>query len=169
VARFAEKPTPHFSHQAYLYQLIVAGWANFRQRALDRAIAWINTRTGQNCAEVAKLIKTPPEQRRYLASGVFPPKILQPGTTNVPSRDLGLLPFMNIDLSLDYQTILRNEPRPVHLVATLCAPKLEAHTRPRSAAFAVVLERSGSVAGGEPLRLGARGADFKFCAKSTRA
>jgi hypothetical protein len=69
---------------------------------------------------------------------------------------------MEIDLTLDYQTILRNEPRPVHLVATLCAPKLEAHTRPRSAAFAVVLERSGSVAGGEPLRLGARGADFKF-------
>ena len=59
---------------------------------------------------------------------------------------------MKIDLTLDYQTILRNEPRPVHLVATLCAPKLEAHTRPRSAAFAVVLDRSGSMAG-EPLRL----------------
>ena len=59
---------------------------------------------------------------------------------------------MNIDLTLDYKTILRNEPRPVHLVATLCAPKLEAHTRPRSAAFAVVLDRSGSMAG-EPLRL----------------
>jgi Ca-activated chloride channel homolog len=59
---------------------------------------------------------------------------------------------MNIDLTLDYKTILRNEPRPVHLVATLCAPKLEAHTRPRSAAFAIVLDRSGSMAG-EPLRL----------------
>src|SRR5215469_17368516 len=59
---------------------------------------------------------------------------------------------MKIDLALDYQTILRNEPRPVHLVATLCAPKLETHSRPRSAAFAVVLDRSGSMAG-EPLRL----------------
>jgi Ca-activated chloride channel homolog len=59
---------------------------------------------------------------------------------------------MKIDLTLDYKTILCNEPRPVHLVATLCAPKLEAHTRPRSAAFAVVLDRSGSMAG-EPLRL----------------
>jgi len=59
---------------------------------------------------------------------------------------------MKIDLTLDYQTILRNESRPVHLVATLCAPKLEAHIRPRSAAFAVVLDRSGSMAG-EPLRL----------------
>ena len=59
---------------------------------------------------------------------------------------------MKIDLALDYQTILRNEPRPVHLVATLCAPKLETHNRPRSAAFAVVLDRSGSMAG-EPLRL----------------
>ena len=59
---------------------------------------------------------------------------------------------MNIDLTLDYQTILRNEPRPVHLVATLSAPKLEATNRPRSAAFAVVLDRSGSMAG-EPLHL----------------
>src|SRR6516162_10876025 len=59
---------------------------------------------------------------------------------------------MKIDLALDFQTILRNEPRPVHLVATLCAPKLETHNRPRSAAFAVVLDRSGSMAG-EPLRL----------------
>ena len=59
---------------------------------------------------------------------------------------------MNIDLTLDYQTILRNEPRPVHLVANLCAPKLEAHARPRSASFAIVLDRSGSMAG-EPLRM----------------
>jgi Ca-activated chloride channel homolog len=59
---------------------------------------------------------------------------------------------MKIGLTLDYQTILRNEPRPVHLVASFCAPKLEAHTRPRSAAFAVVLDRSGSMAG-EPLQL----------------
>ena len=59
---------------------------------------------------------------------------------------------MNIDLTLDYQTILRNEPRPVHLVANLCALKLEALARPRSASFAVVLDRSGSMAG-EPLRM----------------
>jgi Ca-activated chloride channel family protein len=59
---------------------------------------------------------------------------------------------MKINLTLDYQTILRNEPRPVHLIATLSAPKLEAHTRPRSVAFAVVLDRSGSMAS-EPLRL----------------
>ena len=59
---------------------------------------------------------------------------------------------MKIDLTLDYKTIVRNESRPVHLVATLCAPKLETHNRPRFAAFAVVLDRSGSMAG-EPLRL----------------
>src|SRR5262249_25551993 len=59
---------------------------------------------------------------------------------------------MKIDLTLDYQTILRNEPRPVHLVASLRAPKLEEHTRPRQAAFAIALDRSGSMAG-EPLRL----------------
>jgi Ca-activated chloride channel family protein len=59
---------------------------------------------------------------------------------------------MKIDLTLDYQTILRNESRPVHLVANFCAPKREAHGRPRSAAFAVVLDRSGSMAG-EPLQL----------------
>jgi Ca-activated chloride channel homolog len=59
---------------------------------------------------------------------------------------------MKIDLTLDYQTILLNEPRPVHLIATLSAPKLVVHIRPRSVAFAVVLDRSGSMAG-EPLRL----------------
>jgi hypothetical protein len=32
--------------------------------------------------------------------------------------------FRKIDLTLDYQTILLNEPRPVHLIATLSAPKL---------------------------------------------
>jgi hypothetical protein len=52
---------------------------------------------------------------------------------------------MNIQLTLDYQTILRNEPRPVHLVAKLTAQKLETHARPRSAAFAVVVDRSGSM------------------------
>jgi hypothetical protein len=59
---------------------------------------------------------------------------------------------MNIQLTLDYQTILRNEPRPVHLVAKLTAQKLETHARPRSAAFAVVLDRSGSMSG-KPLQL----------------
>jgi Ca-activated chloride channel family protein len=74
------------------------------------------------------------------------------GTTNVSFPELGWLSFMKIDLILDYQTILRNEPRPVHLVANLRAPKLEEHTRPRQAAFAIVLDRSGSMAG-EPLQL----------------
>jgi Ca-activated chloride channel family protein len=59
---------------------------------------------------------------------------------------------MNIQLTLDYQMILRNEPRPVHLIAKLTAPKVEIHTRPRSAAFAVVLDRSGSMSG-KPLQL----------------
>src|ERR1700736_1456386 len=59
---------------------------------------------------------------------------------------------MNIQLTLDYQTILRNEPRPVHLVTKLTAQKLETHARSRSAAFAVVLDRSGSMSG-EPLQL----------------
>jgi len=59
---------------------------------------------------------------------------------------------MKIHLTLDYQTILRNEPRPVNLVAKLTAPKLETLGRPRSAAFAVVLDRSGSMSG-KPLQL----------------
>jgi Ca-activated chloride channel family protein len=59
---------------------------------------------------------------------------------------------MNIQLALDYQTILRNESRPVHLVAKLTAHKLETHARPRSAAFAVVLDRSASMSG-QPLEL----------------
>jgi Ca-activated chloride channel family protein len=59
---------------------------------------------------------------------------------------------MNIHLTLDYQTILRNEPRPVHLVAKLTVQKLETQARPRSAAFAVVLDRSGSMSG-KPLQL----------------
>jgi Ca-activated chloride channel homolog len=60
--------------------------------------------------------------------------------------------LMNIQLTLDYQTILRNEPRPVHLVAKLTAQKLETHARLRSAAFAVVLDRSSSMSG-KPLQL----------------
>jgi hypothetical protein len=39
---------------------------------------------------------------------------------------------MKIDVTLDYQTILRNEARPVHLVAKLTAPKLEAPNRRRN-------------------------------------
>jgi hypothetical protein len=34
---------------------------------------------------------------------------------------------MKIDLALDYQTILRNEPRPVHLVTPLLRPEVEAY------------------------------------------
>ena len=59
---------------------------------------------------------------------------------------------MNIQLTLDFQTILRNEPRPVNLVAKLTAQKLETHAGKRSAAFAVVLDRSGSMSG-KPLQL----------------
>src|SRR6476646_8601369 len=59
---------------------------------------------------------------------------------------------MNIQLTLDYQTILRNESRPVHLVVKLTAPKLGTHSRPRSTAFAVVLDRSSSMSG-RPLQL----------------
>jgi hypothetical protein len=54
------------------------------------------------------------------------------------------LALMNIQLTLDYKTILRNEPLPVHLVAKLTTQKLESYARPRSAAFALVLDRSGS-------------------------
>jgi hypothetical protein len=59
---------------------------------------------------------------------------------------------MNIQLTLDYQTILRNESRPVHLVAKLTAQKMETNARSRSAAFAVVLDRSSSMSG-KPLQL----------------
>ena len=41
---------------------------------------------------------------------------------------------MNIHLTLDCRTILRKEPRSVHLVARLTAQKLESDARPRSAA-----------------------------------
>jgi hypothetical protein len=75
---------------------------------------------------------------------------------------------MKIDLALDYQSILRNEPRPVHLVAILCVPRLEARTGPRPAAFAIVLDRSGTMAG-EPLRLAREAQTSNFCAKSIPA
>src|SRR6516164_5167809 len=59
---------------------------------------------------------------------------------------------MQIEVTLDYKTILLNEARPVHLVTKLTAPKLETSNRPRPVAFAVVLDRSGSMTG-EPLEL----------------
>jgi Ca-activated chloride channel family protein len=59
---------------------------------------------------------------------------------------------MKIDVTLDYQTILRNDARPVHLVTKLTAPRLETPSRPRPVAFAVVIDRSGSMTG-EPLEL----------------
>ena len=100
-------------------------------------------------------------------SNFCPATILVPRTINVLPPAVHCRCFMNIDLTLDYQTILRNEPRPVHIVANLCALKLDAHSRPRSAAFAVVLDRSGSMAG-EPLRLAreACAAVVRICART---
>jgi Ca-activated chloride channel homolog len=57
---------------------------------------------------------------------------------------------MNIELQLDYKTILRNSSRPVHLVARLTAPAQPLTQRARPTAFTVVLDRSGSM-GGTPL------------------
>jgi len=57
---------------------------------------------------------------------------------------------MNIELQLDYKTILRNASRPVHLVARLTAPAQPLTQRARPTAFTVVLDRSGSM-GGAPL------------------
>src|ERR1700722_3027422 len=54
---------------------------------------------------------------------------------------------MNIELQLDYKTILRNASRPVHLVARLTAPTQALTQRARPAAFTVVLDRSGSMSG----------------------
>src|SRR5258708_35765638 len=54
---------------------------------------------------------------------------------------------MNIELQLDYKTILRNSSRPVHLVARLTAPMQPLTQRARPAAFTVVLDRSGSMSG----------------------
>ena len=54
---------------------------------------------------------------------------------------------MNIELQLDYKTILRNASRPVHLVARLTAPLQPLTQRARPTAFAVVLDRSGSMSG----------------------
>ena len=54
---------------------------------------------------------------------------------------------MNIELQLDYKTILRNSSRPVHLVAKLTAPIQPLTQRARPTAFTVVLDRSGSMSG----------------------
>jgi Ca-activated chloride channel homolog len=54
---------------------------------------------------------------------------------------------MNIELQLDYKTILRNSSRPVHLVAKLTAPEQPLTQRARPTAFTVVLDRSGSMRG----------------------
>jgi Ca-activated chloride channel family protein len=54
---------------------------------------------------------------------------------------------MNIELQLDYKTILRNSSRPVHLVAKLTAPAHPLTQRARPTAFTVVLDRSGSMRG----------------------
>jgi hypothetical protein len=57
---------------------------------------------------------------------------------------------MNIELQLDYKTILRNSSRPVHLVAKLTAPAQPLTQRMRLTAFT---DRAGS------LRLDERRAD----------
>ena len=56
---------------------------------------------------------------------------------------------MNIQYSLDHETILANQERNVHLVLKLTAPKRESNTR-EPIAFNVVLDRSGSMQG-QPL------------------
>ena len=53
---------------------------------------------------------------------------------------------MKIDCQLDYQTILRNQAQPVHVVVKLTADRLEQQKR-NPLAFCVVLDRSGSMAG----------------------
>jgi Ca-activated chloride channel family protein len=54
---------------------------------------------------------------------------------------------MNIELQLDYETILYKSSRPVHLVAKLTAPAQPLTQRARPTAFTVVLDRSGSMSG----------------------
>ena len=49
-------------------------------------------------------------------------------------------------LSVGYQTILRNQCQPVHLVIKLTAEGI-AHQRQNQLAFCIVLDRSGSMAG----------------------
>src|SRR5258707_204074 len=54
---------------------------------------------------------------------------------------------MNIELQLDYKTILRNSSGPVHRVARLTAPAQPLTQRARPTAFTIVLDRSGSMQG----------------------
>jgi Ca-activated chloride channel homolog len=53
---------------------------------------------------------------------------------------------MKINCQLDYQTILRNQAQPVHVVVKLTAERIELQQR-NPLAFCVVLDRSGSMAG----------------------
>jgi Ca-activated chloride channel homolog len=53
---------------------------------------------------------------------------------------------MKINLQLDYRTILANQARPVHFALQFQAENT-AVPRPKAAAFCVVLDRSGSMAG----------------------
>jgi Ca-activated chloride channel family protein len=65
---------------------------------------------------------------------------------------------MKIETYLDYQTILANQPRPVHFAVKLTASELD-QARPKPAAFCLVLDRSGSMAG-EPLSLAKQAAQL---------
>ncbi len=56
------------------------------------------------------------------------------------------IPFMKIETHLDYQTILANRAQPVHFAIRFEADS-KTHPRPKPAAFCVVLDRSGSMAG----------------------
>ena len=53
---------------------------------------------------------------------------------------------MKIETHLDHQTILANQARPVFFAVRISADSL-AQPRPRPAAFCLVLDRSGSMAG----------------------
>ena len=57
---------------------------------------------------------------------------------------------MKIECQLDYQTILRNQAQPVHVVVKLTAERIEQQQQRQPLAFCVVLDRSGSMAG-QPL------------------
>jgi Ca-activated chloride channel family protein len=65
---------------------------------------------------------------------------------------------MKIECFLDYQTILANQPHPVHLAIKFTAAELT-QPRPRPAAFCLVLDRSGSMAG-QPLELAKQAAQL---------
>ena len=54
---------------------------------------------------------------------------------------------MQIQTELEYEKILANTGRPVHLVVKLTAPRMQTDARKTKAAFTVVLDRSGSMEG----------------------